>query len=35
METVYDIVMILSRIVITFVIIPLGIDEWKGIIERK
>lgn len=35
LETVYDLVMILSRIVIALTIIPLCIDEWKSFIERK
>ena len=35
LETVYDLVTIISRIVIALTIIPLGIDEWKSLIERK
>lgn len=35
LEIVYDITMILCRIVLMLTIIPLGIDEWKSIIERK
>ena len=35
LEIVYDISMILCRIVLVLTIIPLGIDEWKSFIERK
>lgn len=35
LEIVYDLTMIICRIVIVLTIIPLGIDEWKSILERK